>query len=81
MKNKIEDLRNLLFAQLEKLSDDDVDIEKEEKRTEQMIKLSEALLNTGRLEIEFLDKTSGSANDGTGFFPVAKEQRKYFIEK
>lgn len=81
MKNKIEDLRNHLFAQLEKLSDENIDIDKECKRTELMINISEALLNTGKLEIEFLDKTSGNAANGTGFFPVAKEQRKYFIEK
>lgn len=81
MKNRIEDLRNHLFAQLEKLSDEGCDLSIEIERGACMCQLAEVIIDSGRVEIEFLKATSEDANASTGFFPVAKEQRKYFIEK
>lgn len=81
MKNKIEDLRNHLFLQLERLNEDDCDLEKEAKRTYQLTNIANAIIDTGRAETEFIKATSEDGNDSTGFFPIAKAQRKYFIEK
>jgi len=81
MKNKIEDLRNHLFAQLEKLSDENSDLEKEISRASSMCQVAETIIDSGRVEIEFLVATNGGGNESSGFFPIAKEQRKYFIEK
>lgn len=84
MKNKIEDLRNHLFAQLERLSDEEIDKEKLDKeisRAASIVQVAETIIDSARAETEFLKATSEDANDSTGFFPVAKEQRKYFIEK
>lgn len=81
MKNKIEDLRNHLFEQLERLNDPDCNIEKETQRATVMVQVAASIIETGRVEVEFLKVTTGDANSSTGFFPIAKEQRKYFIEK
>lgn len=81
MKNKIEDLRNHLFAQLEKLGDESCDLDKEIQRAASMCQIAEALIETGKAETEFLKVTNSGQDSSTGFFPIAKEQRKYFIEK
>jgi hypothetical protein len=81
MKNKVEDLRNHLFAQLEKLSDEDCNLEEELKRSSAMVAVAEQIIDSSRAETEFIKATTSNASDSTGFFPIAKEQRKYFIEK
>jgi hypothetical protein len=84
MKNKIEDLRNHLFAQLERLSDEEIDrakLDKEVTRAASLIQVASVIIDSARAETEFLKATSEDANDSTGFFPIAKDQRKYFIEK
>lgn len=81
MKNKIEDLRNHLFLQLERLNDDECDIDKEAKRTTALTNVANAIIDSARAETEFIKATSEDGNDSTGFFPIAKAQRKYFIEK
>ena len=40
-RNKIEDLRNLLFEQIEKLMDDDADVEKETAKAKAISKLAD----------------------------------------
>jgi hypothetical protein len=80
-KNKIEDLRNHLFVQLERLNNEDCDLEKETKRATSLVQIASSIIETGRVEVEFLRATSGDGNASTGFFPIAKDQRKYFIEK
>jgi len=55
MKNKAIDMHNLLFAQLEKLGDDDLEGEKltqEIKRADAMNKLASQLINNGRLVLD-----------------------------
>ena len=81
MKNKIEDLRNLLFAQLEKLSEEDCNIEQETKRAASMVQIAATIIDSGRAETEFIKATTEDPNCSSGFFPIAKDQRKYFIEK
>ena len=84
MKNKIEDLRNHLFAQLERLSDESLDNEHlsiEVTRASSIVQVAETIIDSARIETEFLKATTEDATMSTGFFPIAKEQRKYFIEK
>jgi hypothetical protein len=69
LKNKIGDLRNLLFAQLERLSDDDCDIEKETTRAKAMAQIAVVIVNSAKVEIDFL-KMHGNEGAGTGFIPI-----------
>lgn len=55
MKNTLGDLNNHLFAQLEKLDDDDLNgeaLELEIKRSEAMAKVSEQIIKTGELQFK-----------------------------
>lgn len=54
MKNKIGDLRNELFAQLEKLGEEDCDLDKEIKRSRAMCEIAAVMIDSGRAENEFL---------------------------
>ena len=62
-RNKIEDLRNLLFEQIEKLMDNESDTEKETARAEAIANLASVIVNSAKVEIDFL-KMMG--NEGTG---------------
>lgn len=55
MKNTLGDLNNHLFAQLEKINDDDLRgeaLDAEIKRTEAMAKISEQIIKTGELQFK-----------------------------
>lgn len=57
MKNTLGDLSNLMFEQLEKMSDDDMtdeQLEKEIKRADAMAKMGEAILKTGELQFKVM---------------------------
>jgi len=69
VRNKIGDLRNLLFAQLERLSDEDCDIEKETERAKAMADVAAVIVNSAKVEIDFL-KMNGNEGTGTGFIPI-----------
>ena len=69
VRNKIGDLRNLLFAQLERLSDEDCDIEKETERAKAMADIAAVIVNSAKVEIDFL-KMNGNEGTGTGFIPI-----------
>ena len=73
-RNKLEDLRNHLFEQLEKLSDDDIladndKLQKEIQRTDAMCKIGNVLVQSAKAEIDFL-KMIGTEGTGTGFFRI-----------
>ena len=55
MKNTLGDLNNHLFAQLEKIGDEDLtgeELESEIKRTEAMAKISEQIIKNGELQFK-----------------------------
>ena len=55
MKNTLGDLNNLLFAQLEKLGDDDLngeEMDAEICRAEAMAKVGEQIIKTGELQLK-----------------------------
>lgn len=62
MKNKIEDLRNHLFAALEGLADEEkpMDIE----RAKAISEVAQTIINSAKVEVEYLDKIGGC---GSGF--------------
>jgi len=62
MKNKMEDLRNHLFATIEALSDEDkpMDID----RAKAISDVAQTIINSAKVEVDFLNKIGGN---GTGF--------------
>lgn len=65
MKNRMEDLRNHLFEQLERLSDEEnfknpLVQERELKRTSAMVEVAKTLIDSARAETEFLQLNSES---------------------
>ncbi len=65
MKNKIEDLRNHLFATIEALQDEDkpMDI----CRARAVADVAQVLIDSAKVEVKFLEATQ--SNVGTGFIP------------
>lgn len=64
MKNKIEDLRNHLFQQLERLNDDSViegdGLDREIKRAKAMSEVAKTLTDSARVEVDFLKMRTNS---------------------
>jgi hypothetical protein len=65
MKNKIEDLRNHLFATIESLLDTEnpLDI----TRAKAISNAAQAIINSAKVEVDFLKVTGGI--EGSGFIP------------
>lgn len=78
MKNKIEDLRNHLFETLEALKDKESPMPLD--RAETIGHVAQAIINTAKVEVEFMKVTGGGV--GTGFIPadplklVEREQKR-----
>ena len=70
-RNKIEDLRDHLFAALEGLSDTEnpLDIE----RAKAISDVSQTIINSAKVEIDFLKVVGGSR--GTNFIPHGSEEK------
>ncbi len=64
--NTIETLRETLFATLRGLNDGSIDIE----RAKAVGDISQTIINTGKLEVEFMRQTG---KGGTGFVPQLEE--------
>lgn len=64
MKNKIDDLRNHLFATLESLQDDEKPMDLE--RAKAIADIAQVIVNSAKIEVEFI-KATGSK--GSGFLP------------
>jgi hypothetical protein len=78
MKNKIEDLRNHLFAQLERLGDDDamknpIAREREIARAKAISEVSKVIVESAKVEVQFIEATS--SKNTTGFIPVNESKR------
>lgn len=73
MKNKIEDLRNHLFEELERLSDEEIfnndkALEKELGRAKAIANISNVIVNSAKVETDFIKATGGRVV-ATQFFP------------
>jgi hypothetical protein len=76
-KNKIEDLRNHLFEQLERLADDEgmknpLKLEKELKRAHAISEVAKVIVDTAKAETDYLRVTGKSPEAGTAFIPLDK---------
>lgn len=65
MKNKIEDLRNHLFATLEALQDDEQPMDLDRAKT--ISEVAQTIINSAKVEVDQM-KTTG-AIFGSGFIP------------
>jgi hypothetical protein len=78
MKNKIEDLRNHMFTALERLGDDEamknpIKLERELQRSKAIAELGKVLVESAKVEVQFIEATS--SQNSTGFIPN-HEQKK-----
>jgi hypothetical protein len=73
MKNKITDLRNHLFAQLEKLSDDlsESELNQEVKRSKAIGHIAQTIINSAKVEAFYC---ANAKMNGTGFFQIDSEK-------
>lgn len=53
-KNNLQDLRNHLFAQLERLDDDDLDLDQEIKKANAVAQIAGAIVNSAKIEVSYL---------------------------
>lgn len=70
MKNKIEDLRNHLFAALEGLADRDNPLELE--RAKAIADVARVIVDSAKAEVQFIQATGRST--GTGFISLPAEE-------
>ncbi|MEJ1487195.1 MAG: hypothetical protein RPU72_02375 [Candidatus Sedimenticola sp. (ex Thyasira tokunagai)] len=70
MKNKIEDLRDHLFATLEALQDEDKPMDLD--RAKAISDVAQTMINSAKVEVEYM-KTTGAIK-GSGFIPDAPRQ-------
>jgi len=70
MKNKIEDLRDHLFETIEALKDDEKPMELERAKT--IASVAQTIINSAKLENEYLKITKGIKS--TGFIPDGDEK-------
>jgi hypothetical protein len=59
-KNKIQDLRNHLFAQLERLQDDELDLVEEANRAKAMAQIAHQIIESAKVENEYIRVTDTS---------------------
>jgi hypothetical protein len=64
MQNKIDDLRNHLFATLESLQDEEKPMELERAKT--IASVAQTIINSAKVECEYIELTG---QKGSGFIP------------
>lgn len=69
MKNKIQDLRDYLFEQMDRLSDPDLNLENELQRAKALAEVAKVIVDSAKVEVDFL-KMVGNEGSGTGFIPM-----------
>lgn len=69
MKNKIEDLRNHLFAALEGLADKDEPMELE--RAKAIADVAQTIINSAKVEVDYL-RAIGATGPATGFLETPR---------
>lgn len=72
MKNKLEDLRNHLFATLEALQDQDTPMELD--RAKVIADVAQVVINSAKVEVDFIREV-GAMGVGGNFFPAQKTPR------
>lgn len=70
MKNRIDDLRNHLFAQLERLGDESLSeeaLQREIRRGKAISEVANSVIGSAKVEVEYLNATGQTK--GTDFMP------------
>lgn len=67
-KKQIEDLRDNLFAQMERLNDPSLDFEKELKKAKAFVDIGSVIVESAKAETDFMRITKSK---GSGFIPVS----------
>lgn len=62
-----------MFDQMKRLSDPNCDIEKEMKRTEAIVSVGKTLIDSAKVEVDFIRATNSA---GTGFIPGANGKKQ-----
>lgn len=73
MKNKLSDLNNYLFEQLERINDDTLtpeQLEQELKKTDSIVKVSEKIIETGELAFKTMQHMDSYGYNGTRHVPA-----------
>ncbi|MEZ5424432.1 MAG: hypothetical protein R2682_15225 [Pyrinomonadaceae bacterium] len=70
-KNKIEDLRNMLFETMERLLDD-TDEKMDLERAETISKVAQTVINSAKVEVEFIKQTGHGGSSFLQNLPVGK---------
>jgi hypothetical protein len=70
----IEDLRDILFATIEKVGSGDMDLD----RAKHIAELGQVMVNSGKVEVDFL-RTTGSSADSK-FFGSAERTQAQALE-
>lgn len=73
MKNKITDLNNHLFAQIERLSDEDLSdegIEKEVRRAEAIVGLSDQVMKAATIQLKAAQLAAEYGRDFQPYLPL-----------
>lgn len=72
MKNKLPDLRDHLFATIEHLLDDEKPMETDRARA--VAEVAHQLIESAKVEVQFLRVTGAGADESTGFIPTDAER-------
>lgn len=68
--NEINDMRQVLFNQLNRLTDPDCNVDKEIQRSKAIVEVCNVLVNSAKTEVDFM-RVTGSK--GSGFIPTSKQ--------
>lgn len=71
--NQITEMRSFMFDQMKRLNDPNCDIDKEIKRTEAMVTVGKTLIESAKVEVDFIKVTNSA---GTGFIPGVTNGQK-----
>lgn len=75
MKNKIEDLRNHMFEQLERLREAETpeQIKTEIERGKQIADIGKVIVDSAKAEVDLVKALKGDGVDNSGFFSNVKQ--------
>lgn len=71
--NQITEMRSFMFDQMKRLNDPNCDIDKEIKRTEAMVNVGKTLIESAKVEVDFIKITNSV---GTGFIPGSNNPKQ-----
>jgi hypothetical protein len=77
MKNKLADLNNHLFAQLERISDEDLtleQIEQEVTRSEAIVKVSDQIVGVASLQLKAVDLVAKHGDRFRNSLPMIEDR-------